>query len=97
MSLHTDFFFLEGIPKKSSSAPQVLDNNFAKPANKDIKDVPNKDTGAPKIQGGEDADEIARKRREHVKGVSYISYLDFDWTVYYLSNFIINCFSPKAT
>ena len=55
--------------KKSSSAPQMLDNNFAKPANKD-KNVPDKDIGAPKIQGGEDADEVARKRREHVKGVS---------------------------
>ena len=58
--------------KKSSSSPQVLDNNFAKPAKvKDSEGSVDKVIGDPTIQGGEDADEIAKQRREHVKGVSF--------------------------
>ena len=55
--------------KSSSSLPQVLDNEFAKPGKK--PEVV--DTGdGPLIQGGEDDDEVARQRREHVKGVSQV-------------------------
>jgi len=71
--------------KKSSSVPQVLDNNFAKPANK--QNIPKEvaemgDQGAPKIQGGEDPDEIARQRREHVKGMmrhAWDNYVTYGW------------------
>ena len=63
-------------PEKSSSSaqPQALDNNFAKPNNAADKKAAadNQETGdgEPKIQGGEDEDEVARQRRDHVKGVS---------------------------
>lgn len=61
-------------PEKSSSSaqPQALDNNFAKPNNAAEKKAAadNQETGGPKIQGGEDEDEVARQRRDHVKGVS---------------------------
>ena len=54
--------------KSSSSLPQALDNEFAKPGKKPAEKVDGGDV--PLIQGGEDDDEVARQRREHVKGVS---------------------------
>ena len=57
--------------KSSSSLPQALDNEFAKPGKKPAEKMG--DSGiSPLIQGGEDDDEVARQRRDHVKGVSYI-------------------------
>merc|ERR1719342_659340 len=67
------------------SIPQVLDNNFAKPANKQnipSKDAESGDQGVPKIQGGEDPDEIAKQRREHVKGMmkhAWDNYVTYAW------------------
>ena len=62
-------------PKKSSPQPQALDNNFAKPNNAADKKAAadNQETGEPLIQGGEDQDEVARQRRDHVKEVSVCS------------------------
>ena len=64
----------------SSAQPQALDNEFAKPANNvaDKKVAGSGDSGdnvpgSPKIQGGEDADDVARQRRDHVRGVSAVS------------------------
>ena len=60
-----------GEKKSSSSLPQALDNEFAKPGKKPAEQI--EDSGiSPLIQGGEDDDEVARQRRDHVKGVSYI-------------------------
>lgn len=59
--------------KKSSKQPDLV-NNFAKPANKPEHHDPLVIDGAPKIQGGEDPDEETRKRRDHVKGVSFNTY-----------------------
>ena len=58
--------------KKSSKQPDLV-NNFAKPANKADPNDAHVVDGAPKIQGGEDPDEETRKRRDHVKGVSFIT------------------------
>ena len=54
--------------KSSSSLPQALDNEFAKPGKKPEQSSGD-GGGAPLIQGGADDDEVARQRREHVKGV----------------------------
>ena len=55
--------------KPSSSLPQALDDEFAKPGKKPAENIG--DSGdSPLIQGGEDEDEVARQRRDHVKGVS---------------------------
>ena len=59
-----------GEKKSSSSLPQALDNEFAKPGKKPAENIG--DSGdSPLIQGGEDDDEVARQRRDHVKGVSH--------------------------
>ena len=65
-----NFDVKEGEKKPSSSLPQALDNEFAKPGKKPAEKIA--DSGAsPLIQGGEDDDEVSRQRRNHVKGVSY--------------------------
>ena len=56
--------------KPSSSLPQALDNEFAKPGKKPAETIDDSGDSGPLIQGGEDDDEVARQRRDHVKGVS---------------------------
>ena len=56
--------------KASSSLPQALDNEFAKPGKKPAETIGDSGDSSPLIQGGEDDDEVARQRRDHVKGVS---------------------------
>ena len=63
--------------KPSSSLPQALDNEFAKPGKKPAETIDDSGDSGPLIQGGEDDDEVARQRRDHVKGVSGESTLSY--------------------
>jgi len=70
-----------GEKKPSSSLPQALDNEFAKPGKKPAENIG--DSGdSPLIQGGEDDDEVARQRRDHVKGMmhhAWDNYVRYAW------------------
>merc|ERR1719158_1824005 len=72
--------------KSSSSAPEVLDKNIAKPQRKPDPPVDvieeARAAGLPKIQGGEDSDATTRERREHVKGMmkhAWDNYVTYAW------------------
>eukprot|EP00092_Neocalanus_flemingeri_P032575 GFUD01035431.1.p1 GENE.GFUD01035431.1~~GFUD01035431.1.p1 ORF type:complete len:656 (+),score=150.26 GFUD01035431.1:141-2108(+) len=67
--------------KSSSTAPEALDNKFAKPDKKPDADAPVSNNG-PKIQGGEDPDSTAKERRDHVKGMmkhAWDNYVTYAW------------------
>ena len=65
--------------KSSSSAPQPLDNKFAKPG---VKPGAGGGVGPPCISGGEDKDSEARQRRDHVRGMmkhAWDNYVTYAW------------------
>jgi len=64
----------------SSSAPEILDKNIAKPQKK--PESIQEDDAQPKIQGGEDSEATTRERRDHVKGMmkhAWDNYVAYAW------------------
>jgi len=68
--------------KSSSSAPEDLNKNIAKPDKKPDEEVKKVASGGPVIQGGEDSDATAKQRRDHVKGMmrhAWDNYVTYAW------------------